>query len=228
MLRVGRKPTMAEGLRLQRLRIEQYLQNLDNPYVHADVTMQPDGSGTLVRYRLQPDTTSIILTELGVAYLLDSCINRIQWIGQGPYASYPGRCRANRYGVWSKQLDDLYLEGNRMGVDAALLTDSLGNGLLVVADSMSLSFEQTDRGLVLTVNAAVSGQGPKFARTAFPVISSEVGVVQGQFHLYRIEAGRIPSAVQSLFAAPDQVPAPFHPFLTQYDTYLLRYNDIRP
>lgn len=228
LLRVGRKPTMAEGLRLQRLRIEQYLQNLDNPYVQADVTMQPDGSGTLVRYRLQPDTTSIILTELGVAYLLDSSINRIQWIGQGPYASYPGRCRANRYGVWSKQLDDLYLEGNRMGVDAALLTDSLGNGLLVVADSMSLSFEQTDRGLVLTVNAAVSGQGPKFARTAFPVISSEVGVVQGQFHLYRIEAGRIPSAVQSLFAAPDQVPAPFHPFLTQYDTYLLRYNDIRP
>lgn len=28
------------------------------------------------------------------------------------------------------------------------------------------------------------------------------------------------------FDHPRTIPAPFHPFVTQYDTYLMRYNDI--
>ena len=51
-------------------------------------------------------------------------------------------------------------------MDAALLTDSVGNGLLIFCRQGNVSFEQTDRGIVLSYNAAVSGMGPKFARTA--------------------------------------------------------------
>jgi beta-galactosidase len=123
---------------------------------------------------------------------------------------------------------DLYFEGNRMGVDAALLTDRDGNGLLVVGDSLNLSFEQTDRGIVMTVNAAVSGQGPKFARTAFPVVSKRVGTLSGEFRLYSIRAGQVPEAVGKMFARPADVPPAFRPFCTQYDTYLLKYSDIHP
>jgi beta-galactosidase len=124
-------------------------------------------------------------------------------------------------------MDDLYFEGNRMGVDAALLSDKNGNGLLVVGDSLNMNFEQTDRGIVMTVNAAVSGQGPKFARTAFPVISKHVGTIRGEFSLYSIDAHDMPQTIKDLFVDPQTVPAPFHPFETQYDTYLLRYNDIK-
>ena len=107
-----------------------------------------------------------------------------------------------------------------MGVDAALFSDRDGNGLLVIGDSLNLNFEQTDRGIVMTVNAAVSGQGPKFARTAFPVISKEVGTVSGEFQIYHIQ----PNLWPKLFDGPQAVPAPFHPFKTQYDTYLMRYD----
>ncbi len=226
LVRVGRKATMAEMLKVKDKRIERYLQPIDNPYVKADVKTAQEGEAFKVNYTLTPDTTDAFLSELGIAYLLDKRFDRVQWIGQGPYASYPGRHQANQYGFWAKHKDDLYFEGNRMGVDAALFSDAEGNGLLVVGDSMNINVEQTDRGIVMTVNAAVSGQGPKFARTAFPVISRNVGSVSGQFCLYRIEAGRMPQTVKNLFRNPHTVPAPFHPFKTQYDTYLLRYSDI--
>lgn len=222
MIRVGRKATMAEQLKLKDQRIEKYLQPLDNPYVKAEVQTTQEGSATKVCYTLTPDSTNVFLSELGIAYLLDSSFDRVQWIGQGPFASYPGRHQANRYGFWAKHMDDLYFEGNRMGVDAALFSSRDGNGLLIVGDSLNMNFEQSDRGIVMTVNVAVSGQGPKFARSAFPVISKEVGTLSGNFRIYRIDASSWPK----IFDRPQAVPAPFHPFVTQYDTYLLKYSDI--
>ena len=219
LVRVGRKMTLAENLKVKDKRIDKYLQPLDNPYVKADVKIQPDGT---VNFTLTPDSTDAFLSELGIAFLLDASIDRVQWIGQGPYASYPGRYKANRYGFWAKHKDDLYFEGNRMGVDAALFSDKEGNGLLVVGDSLNINFEQTDRGIVMTVNAAVSGQGPKFSRTAFPVISKEVGTLSGAFRLYRVT----PDCRHKLFSAPQSVQPPFRPFETQYDTYLMKYDHI--
>jgi beta-galactosidase len=140
--------------------------------------------------------------------------------------TYPGRYRAGRYGFWALQKDDLYFEGNRMGVDAAMLTDAKGDGLLLFCRQGCVSFEQTDRGIVLSYNAAVAGQGPKFARTAFPVVASQLGSVSGDFYLYRVDSRQWPSILESLFVRPSEVPSPFHPFLTQYDTYLMRYGDI--
>ena len=227
LVRVGRKATMAERLKVRDQRIEKYLQPLANPYVKADVQTSQEGTATKVSYTLTPDTTNTFLSELGVAFLLDASIDRVQWMGQGPFASYPGRHQANRYGFWAKHMDDLYFEGNRMGVDAALFSDKDGNGLLVVGDSLNINFEQTDRGIVMTVNAAVSGQGPKFARTAFPVISKEVGTVSGEFRLYRVTADSWPQFFLSpLVEAASPYRGDTLPFETQYDTYLLRFNDI--
>lgn len=227
LVRVGRKATMAEMLKVKDKRIEKYLQPLDNAYVKTDINTSSEGSGVKVTYTLTPDTTETFLSELGIAYLLDERFDRVQWVGYGPFATYPGRHQANRYGFWAKQMDDIYFEGNRMGVDAALFSDKNGNGLLVVGDSLNMNFEQTDRGIVMTVNAAVSGQGPKFACTAFPVISKHVGAIKGKFSLYSIDAHDMPQTIKELFVDPHTVPAPFHPFETQYDTYLLKYNDIK-
>ena len=94
------------------------------------------------------------------------------------------------------------------------------------ADNGNISFEQTDRGIVVSVNAAVSGQGPKFSRTAFPVTAKNVGSVSGSFHVYRTDASRLPDIIRRLFIPATAIPAPFHPFETQYDTYLMKTEDI--
>ena len=222
-IRTGRKPTMCERLTQKQRIPNKYLLPLDNHQVKADIQHRQVDGGETVTFTLTPDTTDVFRSELGLAYLLDPSIDRVQWIGYGPFASYPGRYRANRYGFWAQHMDDLYFEGNHSGIDAAFFSDKDGNGLLVVGDSLNLNFEQTDRGIVMTVNAAVSGQGPKFAKTAFPGWKRGDAPVSASFRLYRIEGRQMPQALRRLFLPASQVPAPFKPFLTQYDTYLLRY-----
>ena len=225
LVRVGRKATMAELIKVGDKRIERYLQPVGNPYVKADIKTKkcPDGS-LAVNYTLTPDTTTDrFLSEIGVAWLLPKEIDHVQWLGMGPLASYPGRCKANNYNIWSLHKDDLYFEGNRMGIDAAFFSDKDGNGILVVGDSLNMNFEQTDRGIVVTVNAAVSGQGPKFARTAFPVTSKNTDTLQGSFRICAVKDNELPPAMNYLLSQPT---TPFKPFLTQYDTYLMRYDDI--
>lgn len=226
LIRVGRKVTMAERIIVGNKRIEKYLQPINNKYVAAKVKTTKNGACQQIDFTLTPDTTRRFLSELGVAYLLDSSIDRIQWIGNGPYPTYPGRHQANRYGFWSLQKDDIYFEGNRMGVDAMWLSDKEGNGILLLCDHGNVNVEQTDRGIVLTYNAAVSGEGPKFGNTPYGVWSNKVGTKEGSFLLYKTEAENIPSIMNRLFTNPSSLSPAFNPFYTQYDTYLMRYNDI--
>ena len=224
LVRAGRKATLAEMVKVADQRLQRYLLRL--PAMGADIQTKAEGNAVHYQVSLTPDKTETFLSELGVAFLLDQRIDRVQWIGNGVMPTYPGRYRAGQYGFWALQQGDLYFEGNRQGVDAALLTDKDGGGLLLLCQSGNVSFEQTDRGIVLTVNAAVSGQGPKFRRTAFPVIAKEVGTVSTDFYLYRVDARQVPQIIHDLFDHPRTVPQPFRPFVTQYDTYLMRYEDI--
>ena len=231
MVRAGRKASLSEALKVKDERLEHYLIKLNNNRgqadgklsVEADVRGRREGNMMRFAFTLKPTASErVFLSEFGLAMLLDRRIDRIQWVGQGPFATYPGRRQANRYGIWAKQAGDLYFEGNRMGVDALWCSDEEGNGLLFAGDGSNLSVEQTDRGIVVTVNTKVSGVGPKFARTAFPVWANDIEKTEGSFWLYRTKAGqKLP-----FFCRPEDVPVPFRPFATQYDTYLMKYDDI--
>ena len=225
-IRTGRKPTMAERLTQKGRLPEHYLLPLKNSQVKADIQSSAIEGGEEISFTLTPDTADVFRSELGLAYLLDPSIDRVQWIGYGPFTSYPGRHQANRYGFWAKHMDDLYFEGNHSGIDAAFLSDKDGNGILITGDSLSLNFEQTDRGIVVTVNAAVSGQGPKFAKTHFPGWRKGDPAVSATFQSYYIKGDVMPEVVSRLFAPAADVPAPFRPFKTQYDTYLLKYREV--
>ena len=112
-----------------------------------------------------------------------------------------------------------------------MLTDCNGQGLLIVGDSLDMNFEQTDRGIVVTVNAAVAGQGPKFAKTAFPAQQAGKPIapmepISAHFRIYPLKGGNATQAVQRLFISPSCVPQPLHPFTSQYDTYLMRFDDV--
>ena len=224
LVRAGRKATMAEMLKVADKRLERYL--LRMPAMGSRWTMEPVGKVWRCSFSLTPDTTDTFLSELGIAFLLDPAIDRVQWIGQGVMPTYPGRFRAGRYGFWALRQGDLYFEGNHSGIDAAFLSDKDGNGILITGDSLSLNFEQTDRGIVVTVNAAVSGQGPKFAKTHFPGWRKGDPAVSATFQSYYIKGDVMPEVVSRLFAPAADVPAPFRPFKTQYDTYLMKYREV--
>ncbi len=226
MVRTGRKPTMGERLTQKGRLPEKYLLPIDNPQVKANIQSRANEGGEEVTFTLSPDTADVFRSELGLAYLLDSSIDRVQWIGYGPFASYPGRHQACSYGFWAKHKDDLYFEGNHSGIDAAFFSDKEGNGILITGDSLNLNFEQTDRGIVLTVNAAVSGQGPKFAKTSFSGWKKGDRPVGVTFQSYYIKSNVMPEILQRMFVSPGSIAAPFRPFETQYDTYLMKFDDM--
>lgn len=177
-------------------------------------------------YTLTPQTSDKLLLEAGIGFLLDADLRYMQWAGFGPYASYPGKQSANSYGLHALCAGDLYFEGNRMGVDAVACTDAKGNGFLLVAPGSNLNFEETDRGVVLTVNNVVSGLCGKLSDTAYPVYTDDVEPLKGRLCLYPLQAGRWPQEVSQLFLAePGKSVKAQNPFLSVYDTYLLKYDD---
>ncbi|MFT0260720.1 glycoside hydrolase family 2 TIM barrel-domain containing protein [Bacteroides faecis] len=238
MVRVGRQITLAEKSKARNRIIKRYLKQ---PAVKGTKISYADDEIT-IKGKLKTnkqgniafayDVTSLadkgkLLTESGIAFLLDKSIDRVQWIGQGPYAAVPGRSITGDYGIHSLMADDLYFNGNRMDVEAALLTDKDGNGVLLTCHKGMVSFENTDEGIVLTYNAAVSGFGPKFgAMTAHSVLTDECGKLSGTFNLYQIDAATVPAVINTLFGSPHDVKPAFKPFITQYDTYSMRFRDI--
>ncbi len=172
-----------------------------------------------------PLTEGKLLLEGGLAFLMEPGVEYVQWLGQGPFATYPGKNKANMFGVHALKAGDLYFEGNRMGVDAVLATDASGNGWLFLCKGISVDFERTDAGLTVSLNDKVSGMCGKLRNTSFPVFSSSDEPMQLTFIMLPVRAGQWPDAVPAVFRDPSGIEC-FQPFLTQYDTYSLPLSDI--
>ena len=183
-----------------------------------------DGS-VRVEADIIPLTEGKLLLEGGLAFLMEPGVEYVQWLGQGPFATYPGKNKANMFGVHALKAGDLYFEGNRMGVDAVLATDASGNGWLFVCKDLSVDFERTDAGVTVSLNDKVSGMCGKLRNTSFPVFSSSDEPMQLTFIMLPVRAGQWPDAVSAVFRDPSGIEC-FQPFLTQYDTYSLPLSDI--
>ena len=57
--------------------------------------------------------------------------SEFRWIGQGPYAGYPGKDALNEFGLYHLSRADIRFQGNRRETDVALLTNSRGQGVLL-------------------------------------------------------------------------------------------------
>lgn len=237
LMRVGRKSTIAEDITTKGKRLTKYLMDIKSKdkshYVYENDSIKISGivnctkykKTVKVDYKLIPEKSKNLLLETGLAFLLDKNLSKVQWIGYGPYASYPGKMCSNSYGFHSMQEGDLYFEGNRMGVDAAIVTDDNGNGIMIICKDGKINFEQTDKGIVLTYNSYVSGLGPKSGLTHYAVYADKLKEISGSFYLCKINSMDI-LKLKGLFVNPQQVKKVFNPFRSQYDTYLLKFNNI--
>ena len=236
-LRAGRKRGLAENIRA-RDAVRHYLLKPrweDTSKVRFDngefaargtIDMVPLGNGAVrVEAHLVPGIEGKRILEEGLAFLMPSDVEYVQWVGMGPFATYPGKGEANRFGVHALRSDDLYFEGNRMGVDAALATDADGNGWIFLTEGAPMDFERTDAGVVVTINDKVSGMCGKFHPTSFPVLSSSDDPMSVSFTMLPVRAGAWPEELTSVFQAPSGIGS-FSPFLTQYDTYCLSFDEI--
>lgn len=120
-----------------------------------------------VKYELNFDHLSPSL--YGLAFRLSPTLNRFQYVGKGPYPSYPGKRALNDFGIFSFVDWGTFVPGNRERVTLAAFTGKHGYGLGIMMLNGNVSVLPSDEGALVSINAAVAGLGNKNWDTQYPI-----------------------------------------------------------
>jgi len=175
-----------------------------------------------VSYRYVPEKASGLLLEAGFALAVPPVQSEFLWLGQGPYAGYPGKDRHNDYGLFHLNREDLHFPGNRRGVELAALCQQSGPGLLLLGEGMTVDLEnKAGRTLLSHVSAVPGDQSSAAARADYVDISAHLkaenlGEIAGHFTLLPLTQ-TWPKPLDHWFEAVRGPVNPFKPFLHSYD-----------
>lgn len=200
--------------------------------MNGNISFEPSDTGWInVKCDFAPSQTvaNKYLLDAGVSFLLDSSITEFRWLGYGPYPSYPGKSTMNEYGMHHLNSTDLYFQGNRNGVSAALLTDPAGNGIAIICDSCNIDVDKTKSGLLVSYNAKVSGKGTKFDASLTRISVNTTTHIAANFKIIPVKANQWPALFKAIYKNNETI-KPFTPFIAGYDYYTLPndYSGILP
>lgn len=171
-----------------------------------------------VSYDLKPVNATGIFQEAGVSFMLSSGIKNFQWLGDGPYASYPDKHQLNEFGIYCMKTGDINFNGNRGKVEIAILTDDKGDGIAILGTKSDISVELKDHRIVVGHNVLLTGLGNKKTIPTPPVWVAEVKEIKGEFKIIPLKAGVWPEKLKDILGYPDKSIHPFNPFYYSYDT----------
>nr|WP_087974253.1 glycoside hydrolase family 2 TIM barrel-domain containing protein [Oceanobacillus rekensis] len=105
-----------------------------------------DGTVTIAVSGKKIGESSETLPRIGLQMNLAKQFDQVDWYGRGPGESYADSKQANRFGVWSKTVNELFTpyvvpqeNGNRTDVTWASLTNNSGVGLFLAGDDFNFS-----------------------------------------------------------------------------------------
>ena len=188
-------------------------------HILGDFRFHPLGGGTCrLDFKMTPVTATGFFLEAGVSWVLPEGADCFQWIGDGPLATYPDRNGEAHFGIHRMVRGDLHFNGNRTGVQLAVVTDPEGNGLAILSDGADIAVESLGGRVVLSYNSLVSGTGHKktLPETRYP--AAEVDAFDGSLILVPLRAGCWPPAIQRVFQGPGPLRACDNPFWYSYDS----------
>jgi beta-galactosidase len=151
------------------------------------VVVRADGSLD-VDYAFTPVGGSGLLLQAGLGLRVAAEATQFRWLGDGPFAGYPGKDVLNEYARHHLGRDDLRFQGNRRRVELALLTRPDTTGLAIGGREMDVSVERHEGFTLLAHNAVLSGRGTKFAAPDTMVVAEGSPTVAGRFALVPLGA----------------------------------------
>ena len=187
-------------------------QGFDGGYV-ASIT--PDGM-IRIDYDYSLKEAEGLATELGLSLEMSDSFDQFRWIGQGPYAGYPGKDRLNEFGLFHLNRADLYFQGNRRGVECAALTTADGKGIALFTDRADVAVERDGDKTLLKHNALIAGLGTKISKTDHPLDLSEHDRFSGQLVLLPLST-EWPAQLVRWFGEPAPATNVYQPFYHSYD-----------
>jgi beta-galactosidase len=186
-------------------------------FLEGEQTLSIAPSGAIeIAYDYVPVNGSGVLLEAGLSWVVPESSSEFRWVGQGPYAGYPGKDRLNEFGVHHLSRNDLNFQGNRREVAVAMLANAKGSGVLVSFDSSDVAVENTAEGTVLSQNVILSGRGNKGGTPELSFKAEDVKHIAGKFTLLPLDP-KWPAAVSRWFGKPGQTVPVLQPFYRSYD-----------
>jgi beta-galactosidase len=179
--------------------------------------LEIDAGGSIaVSYDFVPVNARGSLSEAGLSVVAPGGAADLRWIGQGPYAGYPGKDRLNEFGLHRLQRDDLRFQGNRRGTELALLTDAGGAGFAFAMPAADVAVERDGERTLLSHNALIGGLGNKGTAPETRIALDKPVRIAGSFTLTPI-AGAWPAALTRWFGTPGGKQDVLKPFYHSYD-----------
>ncbi|MGV7206985.1 glycoside hydrolase family 2 TIM barrel-domain containing protein [Oxalobacteraceae bacterium A2-2] len=169
-----------------------------------------------VGYDFTPSPGEGHLSEAGLSLVAPAGMGEFRWIGQGPYAGYPGKDKLNEFGLYHLNRADLRFQGNRRGTELALLTDGRGAGFALSVAASDVAVERAGDTTLLSHNAQIGGLGNKGTGPETSLAVEKVGHIAGAFTLVPL-TGTWPGALVRWFGQPAPAKDVFKPFYHSYD-----------
>ncbi|MFT3782087.1 MAG: glycoside hydrolase family 2 TIM barrel-domain containing protein [Nibricoccus sp.] len=180
------------------------------------------GGAIKVSYRYTPNQATGEMLEAGFALSLPKTYSEFRWLGEGPYAGYPGKDRLNEYGTFHLHRDDLYFPGNRRSVEFASIANPDGVGVLLSGDRLTVDVENKGETTVFSHVALVPGEKNTSDGKGDNVeISSRLNAaaikeIAGEFTLLPLDA-IWPRPLMAWLGQPSDRVKVNKPFLSSYD-----------
>jgi beta-galactosidase len=191
--------------------------DLPEQFLEGEYTLLVTNHGSLeVTYNYAPTKATGTFLEVGLSLVAPASASELRWVGQGPYAGYPGKDRLNEFGLHHLNREDIRFQGNRREVEVAVLSSPAGTGLAVTGEAMDLAVENTADGVILSHNALLSGRGNKGSNPDAPLKADAIKQITGKFTLIPLDA-KWPALLTQWFGQPSQPVEVQHPFYQSYD-----------
>lgn len=174
-----------------------------------------------VRYDYVPVAATGEMLEAGFALALPAARSDFRWLGEGPYAGYPGKDRQNEYGLFHLHRDDLNFPGNRRAVELAAYSSPAGAGVLLAGNHMTVDLENKDDVTILSHLAVVPGEQSTSEHGENVEVSSRIDAatlqaISGAFTILPLSADW-PAPLRAWFGEPGERVPVLKPFLSSYD-----------
>jgi beta-galactosidase len=175
-----------------------------------------------VNYHYVPVRATGSFVEGGLAFAVPAAQSEFRWLGQGPYAGYPGKTRLNEFGLFHLNREDQYFPGNRRGVELAFLARPAGAGVLLAGPKMIVTVDYqagatifSHVGLLPGQSGDSQGKGENVENKS-EVKAESVKKISGEFRLLPLTTAW-PAPLTTWFGAPG-TPAKIRPrYLHSYD-----------